>query len=71
MGLGDATSIRTLEIHWPASESTQTFHDVALDQIVKIREGDSAIAPVKVKRLNLLSGTGVVPVHQHHVEIKP
>jgi hypothetical protein len=69
MGLGDATSIRALEIHWPASDSTQTFRNVAMDQIVKIREGDSAIVPVKVKRLNLQSGE--IPMHQHHAGTQP
>jgi hypothetical protein len=42
-GLGDATSIESIEVTWPVTGRTQVFRDVAIDQFVRIREGDSAI----------------------------
>ena len=38
IGLGKAEGIATLEIHWPTSGTTQTFHDVALDQFIEVTE---------------------------------
>jgi hypothetical protein len=66
IGLGKAKAIRTIEVFWPASGITQKFTDVAMDQIVKLRESDDHLVPVKLKRLDL-SGTaqGVSP-HPHH-----
>jgi hypothetical protein len=39
LGLGEATAVRALEVHWPGSGS-QTFTDLPFDRIVRIREGD-------------------------------
>jgi hypothetical protein len=40
-GLGDATAIRRITIHWPASGLTQTITHVGMDGFWKIREGDT------------------------------
>jgi hypothetical protein len=40
LGLGQATSVETLEIHWPASGTTQTLHAVPADQAIRITEGE-------------------------------
>ena len=40
IGLGRATAVRALEITWPTSGLVQTFDDIAVDQILHIREGD-------------------------------
>jgi len=37
-GLGDARAVATLEIHWPTSNTTQTFYDIAADQALEITE---------------------------------
>ncbi|MBL8841948.1 MAG: CRTAC1 family protein [Planctomycetes bacterium] len=42
LGLGAATKIVELEVHWPASKSTQRFADVPLDAVVKVVEGATA-----------------------------
>jgi len=42
IGLGGAKKIRVLEVFWPASNTTQVFRDVAVDQVVEITEGESA-----------------------------
>jgi hypothetical protein len=39
IGVGHAKVIDLLEVHWPTSGLTQTFHQVAVDQFVEITEG--------------------------------
>jgi hypothetical protein len=46
LGVGKATKIDRLEIHWPASDARQTFTDVAVDRAVVITEGKEEIAPL-------------------------
>jgi hypothetical protein len=43
IGLGKADSISRVEIYWPATDITQTFHDMAMDQRVRIVEGSDEI----------------------------
>jgi len=38
IGLGKAEKIELLEIYWPASDRTQTFRDVAVDQWIEVTE---------------------------------
>ena len=40
IGLGDAKGVSVLEIYWPASHTTQVFHDLAADQAIQITEFD-------------------------------
>ena len=40
IGLADATSVTRLEVSWPASQSTQTFDEIAADQAIEITEGN-------------------------------
>ena len=47
LGLGDATRIRELEIHWPTSGSRQTFKDVAVNQTIEIRESQNTYRRVQ------------------------
>jgi hypothetical protein len=51
IGLGDAESIDEMEITWPTSGTVQVLHDVAMDQVLKVREGDSKPVPVVLKQL--------------------
>ena len=39
IGLGLATSIPTLRVHWPASGQRQTFHNIPVDRAIEITEG--------------------------------
>jgi hypothetical protein len=41
IGLADAKNVATLEIYWPASHTTQVFHDVSADQAILINEFDA------------------------------
>jgi hypothetical protein len=38
LGLGQATRVATLEVHWPTSGTTQVFRDIAADQAIEITE---------------------------------
>ena len=48
IGLGQADHIELLEITWPATGQVQTFSNLAVDQFLKIREGDPV--PVLLER---------------------
>lgn len=39
IGLGNAKKIRELEIYWPATDSTQRFYDIPIDQSIVVTEG--------------------------------
>ena len=43
IGLGSATGIEKLEVHWPTSKQTQVFRDIAVNQMILIMEGDEQI----------------------------
>jgi hypothetical protein len=53
IGLGSARKIRSIEIRWPGSGTRQRLEDVAVDQILRIREGDPKTQAVRLKRLDL------------------
>lgn len=42
IGIGSATSMESVEIFWPKTGQTQTFHDVAADQFIEIDEAAQA-----------------------------
>jgi hypothetical protein len=39
IGLGRADEIERVEVYWPTSDETQTFHDVQADRLIEITEG--------------------------------
>jgi FG-GAP-like repeat/ASPIC and UnbV len=39
IGLGKASLVKTLEVHWPTSRTRQTFHDIPADKAIEITEG--------------------------------
>ena len=49
IGLGKAEVIDVLEIYWPTSDTTQTFEQVAADQMIEVREGARQFTPLAVK----------------------
>jgi hypothetical protein len=46
LGLGKAKQIESLEIYWPTSDTTQTFHDVGMDQAIEVTEFDKSFRPL-------------------------
>jgi len=57
IGLGGATSIVSVEIRWPGSDTRQTITGLALDHSYQIREGDSSAIVMKVHPVNLVHPT--------------
>jgi len=51
LGVGAATRIALLEIYWPTSDTTQTFCDVAVDQVLRIVEFESAFEAEPLRRI--------------------
>jgi hypothetical protein len=43
IGLGKAERIELLEVHWPASGTTQIFRDLAADQAIQVTEFDDQL----------------------------
>jgi hypothetical protein len=39
IGIGQATSVRRIEVYWPASDTTQSFENLTVNGIVRITEG--------------------------------
>ncbi len=57
IGLGQVDRIQTLEIYWPTSRSTQTFHDVKPGQAIVIQEFARTYRTVQRRRFDLLAAT--------------
>lgn len=52
-GLSKATEVATLEVHWPTSGTTQTFHNLAVNQAIEITEGVDQFRVLPRKRVPL------------------
>ena len=46
IGLGGADRVSELEVHWPASGTTQVFRDIAADQAIEVSEFGGAYRPL-------------------------
>jgi hypothetical protein len=46
IGLGEARSIRLVEIFWPATGKTQAVHRLEMDRFYKIREDEPRAVPI-------------------------
>ena len=55
IGLGQARRIEFVEVTWPATGAVQVFEEVAMDQVLRIREGDAAPSPLPLQRFVLAS----------------
>ena len=49
IGLGDATSIETVEVYWPVSRKHITYTGAALDGFFLLTEGQSQAVPLHLK----------------------
>ena len=54
IGLLDSMSVAELQIVWPTSQTTQTFHDIACDQAIEITEGADAWKPIHQKKISVV-----------------
>ena len=66
IGIGQATSVRDVEIWWPVSGTRQHFRDVAADRTYRIRENSSVLETVAVKTFEIGKTKIAMPMHQHH-----
>lgn len=65
VGVGKATRIAELEIRWPASGEIQIFKDVAVDQVLLVREGDAAPVVLDRTPIKLVGDPAAAAVHVH------
>lgn len=65
LGLGQATIVDVLEIHWPATGLTQTFRDVPINRTIEVIEAESSYRPIALKVLQLKGHGGTGDVHVH------
>jgi hypothetical protein len=53
IGLGPADKVARLEIHWPTSDTTQVFEDVAVNQALEVTEFEAAYRKLDYARILL------------------
>jgi len=63
IGLGEATRIVDLEVVWPGSGNRSHFENLAMDTVIKVREGDSSVVQVDLPRIRL---AGSLPSHHSY-----
>jgi ASPIC and UnbV len=51
IGVGSATSIDEIIISWPTSRLIQHFKNVAVNQFIKLKEGDDNYQQINTKNL--------------------
>jgi len=51
LGLGRASRVERLEIHWPATGITQAFADVPADRAIRIVEGEPSYSTLPLRPL--------------------
>jgi hypothetical protein len=61
IGIGQATMIDEIAITWSKSNKTQIFRNIKPNQFLKIKEGNSKIELVKLKKLNFKTRDNGVP----------
>ena len=68
IGLGQARSIQSIEITWPATGKVQAFEKVQMNQILRIVEGQTDPIPVAVKPIELKGSASKDPhgSKKHH-----
>ena len=53
IGLGKATKIRSVEVHWPTSQTTQTFRDIEIHRSYELIEFDEQAHDWPITRVEL------------------
>ena len=64
IGLGDAKSVRSIEILWPVTGRTQVFKNVEMDRCYQIKEDSTTLQFVPLKTFKFADPTKVQ--HHHH-----
>jgi hypothetical protein len=66
IGLGQARSIRLVEITWPTTGMVQTFATPAIDRAYAIREGSQDLVPLDLRTFRFAGGSDGKPPAPHH-----
>jgi hypothetical protein len=66
LGLGDATAIERVEIHWPVTGRTQVLTDFALNRAYAITENATVARPLPLPALRPVSEPAAKAHHHHH-----
>ncbi|MBL7696777.1 MAG: CRTAC1 family protein [Chitinophagaceae bacterium] len=69
IGIGQAVTVKSIEIKWPASNSVQQFNDIPADQNIMIKENSSTVKTIPHKRVDFANASsatiGSIHAHQH------
>ncbi|MGA2807785.1 MAG: CRTAC1 family protein [Terracidiphilus sp.] len=65
IGVGQASSIREIEIWWPVSGLRQRFRNVAVDRTFHVKEGRDVLDPVEVKPFEIGKTKIAQSMHDH------
>jgi len=68
IGVGQAASVRSIEINWPVSGLRQQFRDVAVDHAYRVREDSSKLQPVTWNSFEIGKSRIANPIMDHHHE---
>jgi hypothetical protein len=49
IGVGQAATIKRLEVYWPKSDTKQTFENLAVDGMVRVTEGEAKLATISLR----------------------
>lgn len=71
IGLGQAASIRKVEILWPVSNQTQTINGLVMDRFYRIREGEASAIVWNVKSFKLPTTTSPHPQNRQTAAVRP
>lgn len=52
VGLGSASSLESLEVYWPTSDTTQIFVAIQLDSSIEITEGEDTVRELELPRID-------------------
>ena len=70
IGLGNATSIRRIEVWWPRSDTRQVFQDVSMDGLIRIEEraGEVELLPLREISIPVAASSDPDSAEDHHPE---
>lgn len=66
IGIGDATGIKSVEIRWPGSGTTQTLAGLELDAFYRVREDAKSAERVALKTVSFRLPVPSDAHHHHH-----
>jgi hypothetical protein len=63
IGLGDATVVREIVVHWPTSGTTDRFSGIPINRAIRVREGDPNPTPLELEVIDLRGSMARMPGH--------